>query len=894
VTVCRRSTVDGLFATLFKVALAATLWHFSTQVMAQKPKGGPGKGAQKGSQRAGGSGEQYSKMPGARTPGSDDSPDAEAAKAPTEQPLPDNVTDWVREHYRRARRDGDQRLKDAVELLGKQFKGVTKGGKDDKAAKLLTNLLRFEEPKDEAPAGAAPARAAKTSPGFRGGQRGGPRSGYPGAYPGQPGAAQYAPLDADTIKAIVHALAVNDSKTAQETLNQVLRGAFKSDDDRAATEGLLESLVALPSPEHDDVVFRVLTNPNGIRPAPREPTQPGGASGRSPGASGRSGAYGYQGAPARGQRSGAGAYARPSGPSYGGVAQQGQAKMTGAEMQSVAMALVNEFGSQAIRTRLADHLAQATTADDVRQTLLPMLYAAHPRNLPAQTILYRSEALDKGSRDLLEGYFVKYSSAALAMLMRVPEELPSRAAPGTTPQGPARGPYGPGRGPAGGQKPTFRGSSDAGRPQNGIALLAVQAQGSSDAPGNPDAPSGFRPSGAGAPGQRGAVRGTQPGAYPGGGAPASYGAATALTGPLNAVPGFDREVIAGLASPLWAADFTKVVGARLETAGSLETDSVTIVLATTIPIDAVRAKVYRLLEQHYLHQGPQVLETGGLAGNVLSDPGLLVTMKLLPRKEARKPRPTPTRTRDRKGGRGEQSGGLPAPAQPAQQPAGPGEEWTGAAERLVRAFCERLGAAGNSAKGGSAEVAEKRLVQVPPVGVQVVSEYHFEWPDDLAEKGKLSGVALDPMTIHYVRFQGTSTINKVLAFYGRQLGKPTEHTVADGMWLESLRFVPDSRRRFSVDVLVTRADANRPATPGARGAGAGYAPRPGSLPATRSGGADASRGGGQPGTSTAKERYEQTELIVEVLAVQTNDFAAGQEAAEEPAAAKPEAAKEKE
>ena len=418
-------------------------------------------------------------MPGAKTPGSDESPDGDAANAPAEQPLPDDVAQWVREHYRRARRDGDPRLKDAAEHLGKQFKGVTKGGKDDKAAKLLTNLLRFEEPKTETPDGATPGPVVQTPGGMRSASPRGSRAGYPtrGVYPGQSGAGQFRPLDADTIKAIVYALALNDSKTARETLNEVLRGTFKSDDDRAATEGLLESLAAQPSPEHEDVLFRVLTNPNGIRPAPREQTQPGGASGRSSGPSGRSGAYGVRGSGVRGQGSGSPGYPRSSGPAYGGYPQQGQAKMTGAEMQSVGLALVNETGSQGLRIRLADHLAQATTADDVRQTILPMLYAVHPRNLPAQAILYRGEALDKGSRALLEGYFVKYSSAALAMHMRVPEEPPSRASSGPAPQGPSRGPVGPGRGPAGGPMP-FRGS-DGSRPQNGVALLAVHGQGHS-------------------------------------------------------------------------------------------------------------------------------------------------------------------------------------------------------------------------------------------------------------------------------------------------------------------------------------------------------------------------------------------------------------------------------
>jgi hypothetical protein len=405
--------------------------------------------------------------------------------------------------------------------------------------------------------------------------------------------------------------------------------------------------------------------------------------------------------------------------------------------------------------------------------------------------------------------------------------------------------------------------------------------------------------GVGTRGQPGA-RGGQPGVgYGGGGAQGPYGAASALTGPLKDIPGFEGEAIAGLAGPLWATDFTKVIEARLgvDVVESLETDSATIVLASTIPTDAVRAKVYRLLEKHYQHQGGKSLEAAGLAGDVLSDPGLLVTMKLLVRKEASKTRPTATRTRDRKG-KGEQSGGRggsTTPAQPSQQAATPSEEWTGTAERLVRSLCERLAVAGKLTKGSSAP-AEKRLFEIPPIDVQVVSEYHLDWPDDLAERGKLSGVSLDPMTVHYVRYHQTASVNKALAFYRqpKQLGRGslTERTVASGIWLESLRTVPESRRRLSVDVLVTKPEANSAATPGQGGAGVGYPARGGYGPGTRSGGSDPSRGGGQPGTMTAKEKNETAELVIEVIAVQTNNFAASDEAAE-PAAAEPEAAKEK-
>ena len=686
-------------------------------------------------------------------------------------------------------------------------------------------------------------------------------------------------------------------------------------------------------------------------------------------------------------------------------------------MRSVAIALLGQFGSEALRNRLANYLGKSTTPDATRQTLLPTLSSVLPQNVAAQTILYRSEGLDKGNKAILEGYFIKYSSAALAALMKVPEQSPAQAAttPGATgpygapygPSGPGgmRGPY-PGPGaqnpPGGGQPPASymppgqpgraqppgggagagpvrRGTSPERPSQSALALFAFQDPGvapkgprpsepqgtSSDAPvmpGGPqpsppspapwDAPGGTtlppptQPPGPGmAPGRPPAgPSGIPPGAsYPRGptgpGPYSSYSSANSgLNGPLESMPGFTRDVISGLAAPLWNAEFTNDLQARLQGLESLDADAPTVVLASTIPTDAVRAKLYRLFESHF-DQGPQGLEAAGLAGTVFSDPGTIVTMKLLPRKET-KPRgsgvPNLSRLRERRGNpRGNQPGGQPygpsgQPNGPSGQPYGPGQppgsggspygqqpqqeqttpsqEWNLTIERLLRATCERLAAAGKGR--GSQALAEKRPVLVPPNDVQILAEYHLEWPADLADKDKLSGVSLDPMAIHYVRFQGKSTVNKVMAFYRRQLTRPTEHAVATGTWMESLRSTPESSRRLSVDVLITKAaDMNQGGTAGRPGgAPPGYGPYgqpigpsgpPGYGPSgpygsgTRPGDAGGGRYGGQPNQRPEREKNEQADLVVEILAIEINDPSGkAQAASEEPEEAKEPAAKE--
>jgi hypothetical protein len=110
--------------------------------------------------------------------------------------------------------------------------------------------------------------------------------------------------------------------------------------------------------------------------------------------------------------------------------------------------------------------------------------------------------------------------------------------------------------------------------------------------------------------------------------------------------------------------------------------------------------------------------------------------------------------------------------------------------------------------------------------------------------------------------------------------------VATGQWIESLRTLPESGRRLSVDVLITRADAGRADGPARGPAGPGYGPKG---PGMRPGDAGGSRYGGQPNPSPEREKNLPADLIVEVLAVEINDPSGSDEPAQpaEPAAAEP-------
>ncbi|MGQ9573751.1 MAG: hypothetical protein ACUVUC_00395 [Thermoguttaceae bacterium] len=753
----------------------------------------------------------------------------------------------------------------------------------------------------------------------------------PGAYPGQsPGQAPYRPLDPDTIKAIIHALAVNGSKTARQTLMEVLEGTFKTDDDRAATEGVLETLVLMPSPQNETLLLRVLTNPEQVRPTPKDQSRQGTSSPMGPqgypGLSSPSGMpsfstpgpTGMPGSPPPGYPSG---YPGMSGSPYSGYSRPGAGNLTAAEMQRKALELVDQHGSEGFRVKLASHLLAPTTSAESRQLLLASLCTPHPRNLAAQTVLYRSEALDKGSKALLESYFIKYSSTVLALLLKLPEPQSAGGTGGGTrgvygpqpgPGGPLNQPFGPGMpGMPGGTMPGMPGNparpavpapnmpgprpvrpdsddeSDLSPPRGGLALLAPDDR-QPGMPGPPGMPPGIRMPPMPGPGPGMPIGMPGMGVTPG--APMA-GAGYRQSGPLEGMPGFSREAIYGLAAPLWSSEFAKAIEGQLGAVESLELDAGTLVLASTIPTDAVRARLLDSLQRHFI-DGPQALEAAGFAGEVLSDPGLLVLLKLLPRKESKATQPRPlglSRLRNRRYGQmgyGEnQPGGMYAagpqgqPGQfPQQRDQTPEAAWTDVCERLVRTMCDRMVIAGKATRG-SPSVAEARPITLPR-DVQIFSEYHLEWPDDLAEKDRLAGVPLDPMTIHYVRYQGKSTLNKVTSYYRRKLSRPMEHTIATGTWLESLDTVPDSGRKLSVDVLISRAEDLGRASALARGtSGSPYGMMPGQLggpPGMAAGGPgmypgrDDSRYGGRM-SGPDRQRNETADIVVEILCVEIND-----------------------
>lgn len=245
-----------------------------------------------------------------------------------EPPLPDAFSDWKADDFLKARLLGDPRLAPAVEYYGKQHVG------DEAAAQLLTQLL-------EGPSAAGSADEVTEEIDRRSRLRRGLGS-----------------RQSPAIEAIVAALAANGTAKARQTLEGLLVGTVSTENSQGA-QAALKALVEHPSPEHEEIVLRVLT------------------------------------------------------------AAQTETGREGLRQQAVA--LLKTSASSRFRVRLAEHLAGPAVSADLRAMLEPIIQEPTPVNFEARVVLYASPQTGDEMRASMEREFLAYSSEAMGCLLRLPE-----------------------------------------------------------------------------------------------------------------------------------------------------------------------------------------------------------------------------------------------------------------------------------------------------------------------------------------------------------------------------------------------------------------------------------------------------------------------------------------
>lgn len=250
---------------------------------------------------------------------------------PKEPPLSDDVAKWKQnEDYLRARKENHSKLLEAIAYLGEKHVGSepTAGG--------LTDMLR-------------PLTKEK------------PASGSPSP----PSQDQLTKL----VEAIVKALGRNGTRPARETLEQVLAGKFATDDDKAAVEAAVKTLVAHPSKENEALLFQVLSDTEKFRPAKR------------------------------------------AGP------------WTAKDLHAKAIEWVESDASAELRTQLAQWLVGNVRSLDTQDPMCKFLMKSDPRNLGAQIFFYKRADTPNEVKLAVEDCLLDDGKKALSHYLGIPEDV---------------------------------------------------------------------------------------------------------------------------------------------------------------------------------------------------------------------------------------------------------------------------------------------------------------------------------------------------------------------------------------------------------------------------------------------------------------------------------------
>ncbi len=266
-----------------------------------------------------------------------------------------------------------------------------------------------------------------------------------------------------------------------------------------------------------------------------------------------------------------------------------------------------------------------------------------------------------------------------------------------------------------------------------------------------------------------------------------------------------------VARRLWSTEFALVLDVRLTGIASLNEGAQVCLLAATVPADVVRHRLQRTLERHW-DDGPAPLRNAGLGSHLVFEPGFVPVLKAAHRKalEGSKAASPPVPKLRRTGTR--------APSKPAEKKkeptAGRETEWLEAEETLIRGYCQRLcstalaEAVRNKRQPQARWPTPDRLPVALHAEAAVVASLARDWPGT-GDDHKLAGVPLEPMHVRYVRIEEKARPDRLVVHYRRQLAKTAQvRKIADGTWLDSLEVDDSTGSRRSVDLVITRAQAD--------------------------------------------------------------------------------------
>jgi hypothetical protein len=553
------------------------------------------------------------------------------------------------------------------------------------------------------------------------------------------------------VTACIDALVKNTTAPAREALSELLKGKLLTPLSRDETaRELLRALGTYLRPDHETILFDLITNPQAYVAQPANAAAPESSQGRV------ETGYGAEGG-----------------------------QLTADWFQSEALRAAGPRASEEIRTRLAKFLDDPNVPQETAGPLETYLATDSHRNLRAQIILYGNENTADQVRSDLENRLVAASGAALAELLGIPVDQQGSQAGGDGAMA--------GRLASSGARGN---EARGGRPSEEIALRAG------------------RPS-------RAAMQGdaTRPGRLE---ADTSDGLA-----PVEEIPeeidlkARHYDVVRALWTPQTASLLESTLGSA-EWANANSSKS--LLLAGTVPLDATRRLMHRLLLNRK-DDGPQVWSSAGLLGSEVCDPAMLVLVKDIYHSDGKNSKRRASKSRSDSGGqgsarnRGEASlsgEGRYANRTDDSSSKGDDDQWSAEVEQLVASLCQRCLASAEQNPGverGVAETADaSEEGKVPEVRLHkdaaVVAELQLQWPAQLPKE--LNGTPIAGLRLHYVRMEDEQRAKPLLTHYRRQARSAKEHENGEVLWLDRLEKNATEGTEKSVDIRITGIDTNAP------------------------------------------------------------------------------------
>ena len=615
-----------------------------------------------------------------------------------------------------------------------------------------------------------------------------------GGQPGDPNAVPSGPFtDEQLAGSAIGALGSNRTPTARNALKQIVQGQLATIvPDSASASLALQAILLRPSPEEEDLVLFAAMSPTKVRPTPK-----------------------------------------PDG-------------MQVTELQTQAIAAIDTGTPPAVQARLIKRVIASKGSAEERKPLLDVLVKPVPASVAGQVDLFVSLAKDDPLRKTLEANFAWYSATALDQLFRLP--------PDTLPPPPAAGQLAPssqsqqagigGLG-GGGREPGLRGlEGKGGGGRFGAPPMMAQGGGLGQGAGLP--PPGF---------------GQPPGLAPEGGQ-AAQGLDDATIRLIAENLWTDKVVKALEQESVGLEGHAEKFSDPLQLGVTMPVQSMRTLVeklqrewwrdgTTQLPMgqhwgDLVRDPALLIVfKRTPRKEDPAVREARiGKATPAPGTPGAAAAGARRP------PR-----------GNNQQTGPN-AEAQAKEEQAR--YQWMSATEEFVQSLNARFYAAakaaapaadgpdevprfkpsaaaaqGNVAAAGKSAADKTLIAKTAPAtavpvkaaatdktgavaaaaapydpaklpltlhdGATVVAEYHLNWPADV--QGKLRGVSVTPLIVHYVRIEQQGNLTKTLLHYQKQLRGVTSRLLPNGRWLDynGIGGAPGQAR--SVDVMITRGGA---------------------------------------------------------------------------------------